>query len=70
MKNKAIFLSLFSFFLFLFFIFPKETHALSWDIVMNDGFGEGVQNRTINSLVVFGDYIYAGVNNTTDGAKV
>lgn len=70
MKNKVIFLSLFSFLFFLFFIFPKETHALSWDIVMNDGFGEGVQNRTINSLVVFGDYIYAGVNNTTDGAKV
>lgn len=68
MLNKFISILLFVFILTL--AFGGRANALSWDVVMNDGFGEGGQNRTINSLVVFGDYIYAGVNNLDDGAKV
>lgn len=47
-----------------------KAEFLSWEIVMNNGFGEGNENRTITSLVVFKDYLYASVYNPTDGVKI
>ncbi len=69
MKKIKFILAIFLLFGILFIHFAKA-NSLSWEVVMNNGFGEGNQNRVINSLVVFGDYIYAGVYNGTDGAKV
>lgn len=47
-----------------------KANFLSWEVVMNNGFGEGNQNRSINTLLVFGDYLYAAVYNEADGAKI
>jgi len=48
---------------------PRRVYALSWAQVNTDGFGDS-NNWGAICLQVFGDYIYVGISNSTDGGQI